>query len=141
MHIVDNRTIPDICCQHLAAIALIDGTVSFAAAHDEERMHDQAVQAVRSRIELVPSPELTVAVPARQAIVEIELSDGRRVRHHAKAVRGTPDNPMTTKEVEDKALDLVAPIVGGERAQRLVAAVRKLGTLRSVRELRPLLQA
>jgi 2-methylcitrate dehydratase PrpD len=130
----------DICVQHLTALALLDGTVGFAAAHDEERMYDPAVRAVRSRIELIPSPELTVAVPARQAIVEIELADGRKVRHHAKAVRGTPDNPMTTKEIEDKAVDLVTPITGGERANSLVAAIRRLDTIGSVRELRPLLQ-
>ena len=55
MHIVDNRDIVDICVQHLTALALLDGTVGFAAAHDEERMHDAAVRAVRSRITLVPS--------------------------------------------------------------------------------------
>ena len=126
MHIVDNRDIVDICVQHLTALALLDGTVGFAAAHDEERMHDAAVRAVRSRMTLVPSPELTAAVPARQAIVEIELGDGRTVRHHAKAVRGTPDNPMTTQEIEDKALDLVAPIIGAGRARSLVAAIAQL---------------
>ena len=55
MHIVDNRTIPDICVQHLAALAIVDGTVGFAAAHDDHRMSDPAVQAVRGRIELIPS--------------------------------------------------------------------------------------
>ena len=91
--------------------------------------------------ELVPSPELTAAVPARQAIVEIELGDGRTVRHHAKAVRGTPDNPMTTQEIEDKALDLVTPIIGQRRARSLVAAIAQLEKMRSVRELRALLKA
>jgi 2-methylcitrate dehydratase PrpD len=141
MHIVDNRDIVDICVQHLTALALLDGTVGFAAAHDEERMHDAAVRAVRSRITLVPSAELTAAVPARQAIVEIELEDGRTVRHHAKAVRGTPDNPMTTQEIEEKALDLVAPIIGEGRAKSLVAVIAQLEKIRSVRELRALLQA
>jgi 2-methylcitrate dehydratase PrpD len=141
MHIVDNRDIVDICVQHLTALALLDGTVGFAAAHDEERMHDAAVRAVRSRITLVPSPELTAEVPARQAIVEIELEDGRTVRHHAKAVRGTPDNPMTTQEIEEKALDLVAPIIGEGRAKSLVAVIAQLEKIRSVRELRALLQA
>jgi 2-methylcitrate dehydratase PrpD len=141
MHIVDNREIVDICVQHLAALALLDGTVGFAAAHDEERMNDAAVRAVRGRIALIPSPELTAAVPARQAIVEIELADGRTVRHHAKAVRGTPDNPMTTAEIEEKAIDLVAPIIGRERANGLVEAVRRLDTIGSVRELRPFLRA
>ena len=48
---------------------------------------------------------------------------------------------MTNKEIEDKALDLIAPITGAERAGKLVAACAKLDTLRSVRELRPLLAA
>jgi 2-methylcitrate dehydratase PrpD len=141
MHIVNNREIPDICVQYLTALAIVDGTVGFAAAHDEGRMTDKAVQAVRERIELIPSPELSAAVPARQAIVEIELAGGRKVRHHAKAVRGTPDNPMTVQEIDDKALDLMAPIIGKERAGKLVAAARTIDTIRSVRELRPLLQA
>jgi 2-methylcitrate dehydratase PrpD len=141
MHIVNNRDIPDICVQYLTALAIVDGTVGFAAAHDEARMTDKAVQAVRDRIELIPSPELSAAVPARQAIVEIDLADGRTVRHHAKAVRGTPDNPMTTKEIDDEAIDLMAPIIGEDRASKLVAAVRTLEQLRSVRDLRPLLQA
>src|SRR5262245_49124306 len=141
MHIVNNRDIPDICVQYLTALALVDGTVTFAAAHDEARMTDKAVQAVRERITLIASPELSAAVPARQAIVEIALSGGKSVRHHAKAVRGTPDNPMTTKEIDDKALDLMTPIIGKDRAGKLVAAVRSIETLSSIRELRTLLQA
>jgi 2-methylcitrate dehydratase PrpD len=130
---------PDVCVQHLVAIAILDGTVSFAAAHDRERMNEQAVQAVRSRIALIPSLELTAAVPARQAIVEIDLADGSTVRHHAKAVRGTPDNPMTAQEIETKALDLLSPVKGEGPAEQLIATVRQIDKLRSVRELRPLL--
>jgi 2-methylcitrate dehydratase PrpD len=141
MHIVDNRSMPDVCVQHLATLAVIDGTVTFAATHDHARMSDKTVQMVRSKITLIPSPELTRAEPARQAIVEFDLASGKTVRHHAKAVRGTPDNPMTTQEIEDKARDLVAPITGAERAGKLVEAVRSMETMRSVRELRPLLQA
>jgi 2-methylcitrate dehydratase PrpD len=141
LHIVDNRTIPDICLQHLLALTLADGTLTFASAHDYDRMADPKVLAVRSRIEVVPSAELTAAVPARQAAVTIETADGRSVRHRTHAVRGTPDNPMETAEVEDKARDLVAPIIGAERADKLVAAVARLETLGNATELRPLLQA
>jgi 2-methylcitrate dehydratase PrpD len=141
MHIVDNRSSPDLCVQHLASIAVVDGTVSFEATHDHLRMSDPIVQGVRSRITMMPSPELTVAVPARQAIVEIDLANGTTVRHHAKAVRGTPDNPMTTQEIEDKAHDLVLPIIGSARAGKLVEAARNIETMSSLRELRPLLQA
>jgi len=141
MHIVDNRSSPDLCVQHLASIAIVDGTVSFEATHDHSRMNDKTIRAVRSRITMIPSPELTKAVPARQAIVEIDLASGATVRHHAKAVRGTPDNPMTTQEIEGKAHDLVLPIIGPERARKLVEAVRNIDKLRSLRELRVLLLA
>jgi 2-methylcitrate dehydratase PrpD len=141
LHIVDNRTIPDICLQHLLALTLADGTLTFASAHDYARMEDPAVLAVRKRIEVVPNAELTVAVPARQAIVAVETTDGRKVRHRTTAVRGTPDNPMDQAEVEAKARDLVAPIIGEERADKLVAAVQALENVRNATELRPLLQA
>jgi 2-methylcitrate dehydratase PrpD len=104
-------------------------------------MKDPAILAVRSRIELVPSAELTAAVPARQAIVEIETTDGRQVRHHAKAVRGTPENPMDEDEIQAKALDLVAPIIGAARARHLITAVGHLEELSRIRDMREWLRA
>jgi 2-methylcitrate dehydratase PrpD len=89
----------------------------------------------------MPSAELTAAVPARQAIVTIETTDGRSLRHRTYAVRGTPDNPMSQNEVEAKARDLMGPIIGAERAEKLIAAVASLERLKLATELRPLLQA
>ena len=34
--VVDNRDMPDICLQHMMAVMLVDGTASFAAAHDKQ---------------------------------------------------------------------------------------------------------
>ncbi|MDB5594088.1 MAG: MmgE/PrpD family protein [Hyphomicrobiales bacterium] len=140
IHIVDDRTMPDICAQHLCAIAILDGGITFESAHDYARMADPAVQALRACIDLVASAELTVALPARQAIVQIETDRGV-LRHHARAVRGTPDNPMTAAEIEVKALDLVAPIIGADRGRVLVAVVAQLEQLGSMRDLRACLEA
>src|SRR6266567_2109406 len=41
--IVNNRQIPDICLQHLMAVMLVDGTVTFQSAHGGERMRDEAI--------------------------------------------------------------------------------------------------
>ncbi|WP_445504219.1 MmgE/PrpD family protein [Microvirga sp. G4-2] len=141
IHIVDNRTMPDVCVQHLAALALVDGTVTFESCHDRERMNDPTVMAIRRLIELVPSAELTIATPARQAIVEIETTDGRHLRHHAKAVRGTPENPMDGSEIEAKALDLMKPVIGSDRATELIHKVLRLDDLTNVRDLRRLFAA
>jgi 2-methylcitrate dehydratase PrpD len=104
-------------------------------------MRDPAILALRARTRAVPDPELTRALPPRQAIVAVTRRDGRRLEERARAVRGTPDNPMPRQEVEAKAQDLLAPVLGVERAGALIAEVRRIERLASVRALRPLLQA
>ena len=137
---VDNRDMPDICLQHMCAVMLLDGTVSFKSSHDARRMRRPDVLALRRRIELHGDDQLSKAMPSRQGIVELELRDGRKLRHHTRAVRGTPDNPMTRAEVEAKSYDLMAPVIGPTRARRLCDAVWRLERLADVRKLRPLLQ-
>src|SRR6516165_4233587 len=112
LHIVDNRSIPDICLQHLVAMMIVDGGATFASIHDAARMRDAKVLAVRKLVEAVPNEELVTAVPARQAIVKIETADGRMLSHRTYEVRGTPGNPMNADEVAAKALDLMAPVLG-----------------------------
>jgi 2-methylcitrate dehydratase PrpD len=141
MRIVDNSTSPDLCLQHLVALTIVDRGASFLSVHDAARMSDPKVLAVRKLVELVPSQELEVAVPARQAIVRIDTADGRTLSHRTTVVRGTPGNPMDAKEIEAKALDLLAPVLGAERAQALLAAVGNLERIDRVSDLRRLLQA
>jgi 2-methylcitrate dehydratase PrpD len=137
----DNRTMPDICMQHMCAVMLLDGIVTFISSHDEKRMKHPKVLAVRSRIELIGDEELTRVLPSRQGIVELRLKDGRSLKHHTKAVRGTAQNPMTRAEVDEKAYHLMAPILGKPRARRLCDTVWTLEKVSSMRKLRPLLRA
>jgi 2-methylcitrate dehydratase PrpD len=141
LHIVDDRDMPDVCLQHLLAVCLIDGGVGFAAAHDRGRMSDAAVRSLRSRIKAIPSKELTEARPPRQAIVEVDTHDGRSLRHHTRAVLGTPANPMTRAQVVAKARDLIVPELGDFRTDALIASVLSISDMADVRDLRPLLVA
>jgi len=135
----DNRPMPDICMQHLCAVMLFDGTVTFKSSHDEKRFRNPKVLEFRKKIDLLGDDALTKTMPARQGIVEIALRDGRALRHHTVAVRGTAENPMTRAEVDAKSYDLLAPVLGKPRARRLCDAVWNLEKLRDVRKLRPLL--
>jgi len=138
--IVDDRDMPDVCVQHLMALALVDGGVSFVSSHDRARMRDPAILDMRTRIEAVPSAELTEARPARQAIVEIDTADGRQLSHRTRAVLGTPDNPMRPEQVEAKARELLALTLGTDAADALIAALRDIEAVEDVRALRPLWQ-
>lgn len=137
---VDNRDMPDICMQHMCAVMLLDRTVTFASSHDVGRMRDPAVLALRARIQLYGDAELTRVMPQRHGIVDLYLQDGRHLRHHTKAVRGTPGNPMTREDVEDKALLLMTPVLGRTRSKRLCETVWRLDTVADVREFTPMLR-
>ena len=137
---VNNRNMPDICMQHMCAVMLLDGTVTFKSSHDARRMQNRKVLELRRRIELHGDDALTKAMPSRQGIVEIRLRGGRELRLHVKAVRGTSDNPMTRAEVDAKSYDLMAPVLGKARARKLCDAVWGIEKINDIRKLRPLLQ-
>lgn len=140
LHIVDDRDMPDVCLQHLLAICLLDGTVGFVAAHDRARMADPAVLSLRKRMKAIPSKDLTLARPPRQAIIEVTTRDGRELRHHTRAVLGTPANPMTRDQVVAKARDLIEADLGPVRTDALIDTVLALDALPDIRALRPLLR-
>jgi 2-methylcitrate dehydratase PrpD len=138
--LVNNRDMPDICMQHMIAVMLLDKTASFQAAHDKPRMQDPAILKQRAKVQLIPDAELERRLPARVAIVEVTLVDGSRLTETVKAVRGTAENPMPREEVIAKSRDLMTPVLGAERCSKLIQATLNLEKLRSVRDLRPLLQ-
>lgn len=138
--IVNNRSMPDICMQHMIAVMLLDGKVTFKSSHDVKRMKDKAVVALRKHIDYKGSAELTRA-GGRQAIVELWLKDGRHLRHHTPVVQGAWENPMTRKDVDEKCFDLIAGVVGARKARSLLDNIWRLERLPSVRPLRRLLQS
>ncbi len=141
MHIVDNNPNPDLCVQHLIALAIVDGGATFASIHDKARMSDPKVLAIRKLIEVVPSVEMQNAMPQHQTTLKIVTSDGRTLSNHTTIVRGSARNPMDAKEVEAKALDLVGPVLGGARANELIAAIANLDQFGPLSGMRRLLQA
>lgn len=138
--IVNNREIPDICLQHMVAVMLIDKTASFQAAHDLARMKDPAVLKQRAKVQLIPDEELQRRLPQREAIVEVALNDGTKLTERVEAVRGAPESPMTREEVVAKARDLMTPVLGAEKCNRLIDRVLHLENVPNIRDLRPLLQ-
>lgn len=138
--IVDNREIPDICLQHIIAIALLDKRVTFASVHENDRLKDPATLSARAKVELIPDEDLQRLMPLRVAIVEVTLADGTHLSRRVDDVRGTPANPMTRAEIVAKATDLIAPILGAAKSSNLIERVLQLERSSDIRELRPLLQ-
>src|SRR5260370_18071326 len=124
----------------MVSVMLLDHTVTFAAAHDNSRMRDPAVLRERSKVKLIPDPELERLMPLRVAIVELTLADGARLKQRVDNVRGTPENPITRHEVAPKALDLIAPVLGATQCANLIQTIFELESIKDILYLRPLLR-
>jgi 2-methylcitrate dehydratase PrpD len=139
--IVGSSAMPDVSCQHLVALALVKGAVSFSDSHDAALMRDPAILAERAKIEVAGDPALMDPAAPRGAVVIVTLADGRTVEHFTKHPPGTKENPLSTEAVNAKARDLMAPVLGADRTDRLIARVGALEAVADMRELRPLLTA
>jgi 2-methylcitrate dehydratase PrpD len=134
--IVNDRSMPDVNCQHIIAVALVSGRVSFEDSHSYERMKDPAVLAAKARVELIADRSLMDPAAPRSGLVEVTLKDGRTVSHFTRHAPGTKENPMDTEAVNAKARDLMAPVLGADQAEGLIRRVNAAEALADVRALR-----
>jgi 2-methylcitrate dehydratase PrpD len=137
--IVNNRSMPDVNCQHMIAIALVDGEVTFASTRSYQRMSDPVVLAVKERVNLVADPALMNPEAPRSAKVEVVLKDGRTLNHFTPHAYGTKQNPMKSESVNAKTRDLLEPVLGRSRTEAIIERVNGLEGVANVRELLPFL--
>jgi 2-methylcitrate dehydratase PrpD len=129
--VVNERDMPNVNAQHIAAIMLLDGGLGLAASHDYSRMGDERVLDLRRKIELTTSggePDTTVSV---------ELLDGRSLVERVAPRRGEP----VAEDVQRKALELIGPVVGDRPAAELIGEVMHMERLEDVQSIRPALLA
>jgi 2-methylcitrate dehydratase PrpD len=136
---VDDRDMPGESLQHMLALLLTDGTISFASAHDYRRMRESALVRLRSgRIAAVGDASLNDARRRWRGAIEITLKDGRTLAHQTLAAPGTSENPLSRDDQRDKALDLMAPVLGRRRSEALIASLFSIERVANIRTLRRL---
>jgi 2-methylcitrate dehydratase PrpD len=128
-----DAAMPALNLRYLTAIILIDRRLDFVAAQSLERMHgDVEARALMSRVEVVhdPAQEAPPGSPRTESsLVEIALKDGPTLNIFIPYVRGFPSHPMSASDVEAKAMELMAPKLGAERARRVVDQVANIETI------------
>jgi 2-methylcitrate dehydratase PrpD len=139
MGIVGDSVMPDVNCQHLVAVALVKGAVSFVDSHDVALMHDAKILEQRAKITVTPDAALMDPAAPRGAIVEVTMTDGRKVDHFTRFPPGTKENPLSTEAVSAKARDLMAPVLGAAKTEKLIEQINRLETVEDINRLRPLM--
>lgn len=137
--IVGDSAMPDVNCAHMVAVALVKGAVSFADSHDASLMRDPQMSAQRAKVKVIADKALDDPAAPRGARVDVTLTDGRTVTHTTRFPPGTKENPLSVEGVNEKARDLMAPVLGKDKTERLIAQINHLESVRDIRTLRALI--
>ena len=137
--VVNDRSMPDVNCQHIIAVALVKGGVSFEDSHSYEQMKDPQIRAAKDRVQLIPDPALMDPAAPRSGRVEVTLNDGRTVSHFTRHAPGTKENPLDTESVNAKARLLMEPVLGASKVEEVIRQINDVEALEDVRQLRPFL--
>jgi 2-methylcitrate dehydratase PrpD len=89
-------------------------------------LHDQAIRALLPRITCEPDDDVQREFPANMAGKLTVVADGKSWERFVRVPTGEPANFMTDAELRAKFAGLAAPILGEERAERLVDAALAL---------------
>jgi 2-methylcitrate dehydratase PrpD len=102
---------------HVLAVALADGA-GFLDQFSDGRVADPQLARLRTQVHVHTDRAQT----KDSARVVLTLRDGRVLERHVAHNLGTPDNPMSDRQLEDKFLALAAPVIGAARSEALADA-------------------
>jgi 2-methylcitrate dehydratase PrpD len=110
--------------KYVVATALTHGSVRLAA-FSPERIQDKATRQLMEKISVSLDPELDATFPRQRAARVAIEARGRREEWLQPTRKGDPDAPLSDGELEEKFLELAAPVIGGEEAKLLLSRLWK----------------
>jgi 2-methylcitrate dehydratase len=129
------RETADHSLPYITAIALLDGEVT-DRQFEPERFKDPEVWKFLENAKVQRNAELSALYPDAVAnIVHVDLADGRRLTRRVDYPKGHAKNPLKDSQVEEKFNVLVDPILGTDRARKIIDIVWKLDEAKNVDEL------
>lgn len=122
------------CYYHSMAVAMIDGQ-ALPAQFTDERAADPAVASLRDRIDMSEDPSLS----RRGASVTLELNDGTKYSETLIDASGTPGNPLSDVQVQEKFNGLASAVLGAGKAAKLQSQLWNVDQLDDASVLLPLM--
>jgi 2-methylcitrate dehydratase PrpD len=113
--------------QYVVAYALAHGAPKLAS-FDEAAIKDERVRALATMISVALDPEFAEAkdgdYPTRLAV---SLKDGTTIEKLVVYASGTPHNPMSPAQMQEKFFDCAAQAISAEAAKKIFAVLSTLG--------------
>ena len=121
---------------YVVAMCILDGKLELATFTDE-KVNQPQVQEAFSKVHVICDE--SIPEPGPYCPVTVELKNGTRLTYTGKVAKGHPENPMTESEVLEKFRGNAKLVIAEKQVEELIAAVRNLETLDSVKTLNALL--
>ncbi len=140
--VVNNRDMPDINIQYCMAVTAFDRQLTWDQ-YTPERLHDTKVADLKNRVLTVHDPKLDERkriTKAHSAEVELETKDGRRFSERVDYPPGDPARPASQEDVDEKVMHYTSKVLGRDKTQKLVEAVKKLDEIGDLNQLGRLLR-
>ncbi|HSE06566.1 MAG TPA: MmgE/PrpD family protein [Methylomirabilota bacterium] len=118
---------------YCAALALTRGEAGESEFTDATAA-DPGLRELAGRIRPVADPALRIP----EARMRVRLRDGRVLDEVVRAARGTPGDPVSRRDVEEKFRRLAGVVLPAPRVGRLLETLRQLPALPDVAALAPL---
>ena len=123
---------------HYCAAAILHDRSLTLAQFEPARYNDSALaRFAAERVEVAVDPALSGV----QCVVAAETADGRTVSVRCDHPRGSPENPLTRAQIEEKFRVYARALLPGSAIEEAISAISKLEDLKSVRGLMDLLRA
>ena len=132
----ERANMPALNIPYLAAIIMLDSRLDFVDAQSLSRQEkDEQARAFARKVTVVRDEAQEMGEGedrTESARVTVTLKDGRTEERYVAYVPGFPTHPLGKAEVEEKAIELIEPVLGRSKADRLVALCDGLDDAQSI---------
>jgi 2-methylcitrate dehydratase len=116
----DTKETADHSLPYVIAAAVADGNV-LPDSFTDEKLKDPRIWDLLGKIKVVADPEIDAIFPGvKRARVSITTTSGGKYQAQVDHAKGSPQNPMSDKEIEAKFLANSGKVIDSKRQQEIV---------------------
>jgi 2-methylcitrate dehydratase PrpD len=108
--------------------------------YTDEYVNSKIVQDTMKMVKTIHSPDIAaMGTDKMRSIVEVELKNGKVINKLAEDARGTPEKPLTEKDVYGKFIECTSFHYDQEKSDTIFDNLKKIEKMDDIRDLTALL--
>jgi 2-methylcitrate dehydratase PrpD len=109
--------------------------------YSDKVVNNKEIKKAMKKVRTILDPELAkMGTDKMRSIIEVELQDGRVINSYADTVRGTPEKPLTNKEIYNKFHECASFKVKKDKIKLLFKTIKTISNLTNIKNFTSLLR-